>query len=434
MAARSRMRPAHWIVLILAAAPAWKLAERLSRPGPRVISASVRTAGLELFRHEWTPGDPLARGDGLGPVFNARSCVECHNQGGAGGGGPVANNVTVYGLATADTRGLPRAGVVHQNAVTPRLQETLNLVSPTLPHAPSLPLVVLVDRKRASLTDVVITQRNTPALFGDGLIDAIPDEVLVAQEREHSTAARLVGLNSAHDGKVHGRVARLADGRIGRFGWKLEFATLNDFVKAACANELGLASPNQPQATPLGQLGYKQKGIDLTDEQCGLMADFIRALPAPGETLPSDRATTAQARAGREQFRTIGCTDCHVETLGPAVGIYSDLLLHDMGIELEASSGYRQTDCNGVTPPAPAIPNDRFSASQQPTPAEWRTAPLWGVADSAPYLHDGRASTLEEAIEQHAGEAASTAARFNALPPEQRAAVIAFLKTLRAPS
>jgi CxxC motif-containing protein (DUF1111 family) len=434
MAARPRIRPAHWIVLILVAAPVWKAAERFTRPGPRVVSAEVRAAGLELFRHEWTPGDPLARGDGLGPVFNARSCVECHSQGGPGGGGPVANNVTVYGIVGPDAHGLPRAGVVHQKAVAPQFQETLDLVSSLLPHAPSIPLGVLVDRKQSAPADVVVTQRNTPALFGDGLIDAIPDEVLVAQERAHSTAARLVGLSAGQDGKVHGRVARLADGRIGRFGWKLEFATLNDFVKAACANELGLANPNQPQATPLGRRAYKGKGLDLTDEQCNVMADFIRSLAAPSQTEPSDRATSAQARAGRELFRTIGCNDCHTETLGPAVGIYSDLLLHDMGIELEASSSYRQTDCNGVTPPPPTIPNEKFAAGQQPTPAEWRTAPLWGVADSAPYLHDGRAATLEAAIEQHGGEAASAAARFGSLAPDQQQAVVTFLKTLRAPS
>src|SRR5262249_55890922 len=160
MAARPRLRPAHWIVLVLVAAPAWKLAERLCRPGPRVVSAAVRTAGLELFRHEWTSGDPLTKGDGLGQVFNARSCVERHLQGGPGGGGPVANNVTVYGLVGADTHGLPRAGVVHQKAVGPQYQETLDLVSSVLPHTPSIPLGVLVDPKRQLPADVVVTQRN----------------------------------------------------------------------------------------------------------------------------------------------------------------------------------------------------------------------------------------------------------------------------------
>jgi CxxC motif-containing protein (DUF1111 family) len=429
MAARRRIRPAHWIVLLLVAAPVWKVVERVWRPGPRVVSAATQAAGRELFRHEWTPGDPLTKGDGLGPVFNARSCAECHRQGGLGGGGPIANNVTVYGLATADTHGLPRAGVVHQKAVGPEFQETLDLVHPGLPHEPSIPLSILTDRKRPRLPDVVVTQRNTPALFGDGLIDAISDETLLSHQREHSTAARLVGLNGARDGKVRGRVARLADGRIGRFGWKLEFATLNDFVKAACANELGLSNPDRPQATPLGKPGHKGKGVDLTDEQCVVMTDFLRALPPPTRVSPADPKRSSVAEEGRERFRSIGCADCHSETLGPVAGIYSDMLLHDMGIELESSTGYY-----GAIIPPPSVPNEKFAATEQPTPAEWRTAPLWGVADSAPYLHDGRAATLEEAIELHGGEASDVAARFRDLPPQGREAIVTFLKTLRAPS
>src|SRR3954468_4517184 len=298
MATRPRMRPAHWIVLLLVAAPLWKVAERVFRPGPRVVSAATREAGRALFNHEWTPGDPLAKGDGLGPVFNARSCAECHHQGGAGGGGRAEKNVTVYGLATADTHGLPRAGVVHQKAVGPEFQETLNMVHPGLPHEPSIPLSILTDRTRPRLPDVVVTQRNTPALFGDGLIDAISDEALLSHQREHSAAARLVGLNGARDGRVRGRVARLADGRIGRFGWKLEFATLNDFVKAACANELGLSNPERPQATPLGKRDYAQPGTDLTDEQCAMMTDFIRDLPTPRQVIPSHASSRAQVEQG----------------------------------------------------------------------------------------------------------------------------------------
>jgi CxxC motif-containing protein (DUF1111 family) len=318
---------------------------------------------------------------------------------------------------------------VHQQAVSPAFQETLDLVHPGLPHAPSIPLNVLTDRSRPRPGDVVVTQRNTPALFGDGLIDAISDETLVAHQREHSTAARLVGLNGARDGKVRGHVARLADGQIGRFGWKLEFATLNDFVKAACANELGLANPDRPQATPLGKPGYQGKGIDLTDEQCGVMTDFIRSLPAPSQVLPSEPAEAARARTGHTLFETIGCADCHSEKLGPIDGIYSDMLLHDMGIELESSTGYY-----GAIIPPPSVRNEKFAASDQPTAAEWRTAPLWGVADSAPYLHDGRAATFEEAIALHGGEASEVAARFRNLGPDERAAIVAFLKTLRAPA
>lgn len=430
MAARSRMRPAHWIVIALVLAPAWKVVEHFSRPGPKVVSAKSAAEGRILFNHDWTVKDPLTRGDGLGPVFNATSCLACHHQGGAGGGGPVARNVTVYGLASSDPKSkVPPSGVVHQKAIRPEFQETLNLVHNSLPREPSIPLSVLTDRSRTRSPEVVITQRNTPALFGDGLIDAVSDETLLAHQREHSTAARLVGLNGARDSKVRGRIARLADGRIGRFGWKLEFATLNDFVKAACANELGLSNPGRPQAVPLGQLAYKSEGTDLTDEQCVMMTDFIRDLAAPTQVLPTDSKSRSQVEAGHALFAKIGCADCHSEKLGPIAGIYSDMLLHDMGVELESSTGYY-----GSIIPQPAVRNDKFAVSEQPTPAEWRTAPLWGVADSGPYLHDGRAGSLEQAIELHGGEASDVAVRFKEMSIADRNAMVAFLKTLRAPA
>ncbi len=427
MSQRKRLRPAHWIVLALLLAPAWKAVEWATRPGPKVVTPQAVAAGGQLFAHEWTTKDPLTKGDGLGPVFNARSCVECHNQGGPGGGGPVAKNVTVYGLV-GDAHGIPVSGVVHQQAVAPEFQETLSLLRPGLPRTPSIPLAELVDPKRNKRTDIVITQRNTPALFGDGLIDAVSDETLISHQREHSTAARLVGLNGAKDGKIRGRIARLADGRVGRFGWKLEFATLNDFVKAACANELGLSNPGRPQATPLGQRDYSQPGTDLTDEQCVLMTDFIRGLPAPVEVIPSDPTEAASARRGQKLFNEIGCADCHTRDLGPVAGIYSDNLLHDLGIQLESSTGYY-----GSIIPEPIVANGNFEVSQQPSPVEWRTAPLWGVADSGPYLHDGRANTLEEAIELHAGESVDVTARFREATMADRQAIIAFLNTLKAP-
>ncbi|GAC1463079.1 MAG: di-heme oxidoredictase family protein [Isosphaeraceae bacterium] len=425
--ANSRIRPAHWVVLALALAPVYKVVAWAMRPSPKVVSPEAVAAGKVLFNHEWTANDPLTGGDGLGPVFNARSCVDCHSQGGPGGGGPVSRNVTVYGLV-GDPHGMPLSGVVHQKSVKPEFQETLNLLRPHLPRAPSIPLGVLVDRTRPRPTDVVITQRNTPALFGDGLIDAVSDDSLISHMREHMTAARLVGLNRARDPKIKGRIARLADGRLGRFGWKLEFATLQDFVKAACANELGLSNPGRPQATPLGKPKYQQTGTDLTDEQCVLMTDFIRGLPAPAQVLPSDPSMVEKAHKGQRLFTEMGCADCHSPDLGPVKELYSDNLLHDMGVELESSTGYY-----GSIIPQVNVRNDKFAVSEQPTPGEWRTAPLWGVADSAPYLHDGRAADLEEAIALHGGEASDMAARFKDLPQADRQAIITFLKTLRAP-
>ena len=429
--ARARMRPVHWVVVALVLAPAWKAVEWARGTRPKAIDPKVAAAGEELFRHEWTPHDPLTKGDGLGPVFNARSCLECHNQGGAGGGGPVEKNVTVYGIAAGqETHGIPAVGVVHQKAVKPQFQESLRLVDARLPAAPSIPLETLIDRTRPAVpTGLIVTQRNTPALFGAGLLDAVSEDMLIKHQREHSTAARLVGLNGAKDGRIRGRIARLTDGRLGRFGWTAEFSTLNDFVKAACANELGLSNPERPQATPLGRQSYQQPGVDLTDAQCTMMTDYILSLPKPVEVVPTSAKGRAAAKLGRATFERIGCADCHSPDLGPAAGIYSDLLLHDMGVELESSTGYY-----GSIIPPPVVNNSRFAQSEQPTAGEWRTAPLWGVADSAPYLHDGRAKTLDEAIRLHGGEAIDVRARYEGLPAAEQEALITFLKTLRAPA
>ncbi len=423
----SRIRPAYLVVLALAIPPAWKVVEWSSRPkAPEPPRPEAVEAGLALFNHNWTVKDPLAGGDGLGPVFNARSCVECHFQGGAGGGGTVDKNVTVYGLkpeVKTAIKDLPHIGVVHAKATKPEYQETLGLVAPNLPGSPSLSLEKLNDQSFICTvgTDVTVTQRNTPALFGDGLLDMIPEDELHKAQRQNSTAARLVGLSRAKDINVRGRVGRLPDGRLGRFGWKAEFATLREFVKAACANEIGLSNPDRPQALPMARRGYQASGTDLTEAQCVLMTDFIRGLDAPRRDEPSDAGGRAQARAGEQTFVRIGCADCHTPDLGSIKGFYSDLLLHDMGPTLAAGIG---SYGEAIAPP---------NSTTVPVAPEWKTPALWGVADSAPYLHDGRAETLEDAIAAHLGEASGVTTAFKALPPAEQQDVIAFLKTLKAP-
>jgi CxxC motif-containing protein (DUF1111 family) len=392
------------------------------RSAPAPVSAETSRLGRELFVHRFTERDPLTGGDGLGPVFNASSCVECHNQGGVGGGGPAGNNVTVYGLAKPHPKGLPQAGVVHAHAINSAFQETLRYVHSSLPSQPSASPTTM-----NRFSDVSITQRNTPALFGDGQIDAITDDDIIAMQRKTATA-RAVSFDRAGRSQINGRVARLADGRIGRFGWKLEFASLGDFVKAACANELGLSNPGRPQATPLGHPEYEPTGVDLTEDQCVLMAGFIRGLAPPIESIPRDPQLSDEARTGKSLFRSIGCAECHSETLGPAQGLYSDLLLHDMGSGLEGRAGY------AMRPADEPSHDEKSEDSAKPSPSEWRTAPLWGVADSGPYLHDGRADSLEVAIRLHGGEATGVSEKFNAITPADQRSIISFLKTLRAPA
>jgi CxxC motif-containing protein (DUF1111 family) len=428
MATRFRIHPAVLVVAAFSLPVVARVYQWATRPAPRELKVESIASGRELFNHEWKPKDKLSGGDGLGPVFNARSCLECHNQGGPGGGGPVDMNVTVYGLTPGvkpATPGIAPIGVVHFKATEPKFQETLSQVLGGLPGTPRIELPVLVDRSFRAPTGVSVTQRNTPALFGDGLLDVIPEDSLHAEQRRNSTAARLVGMSKAKDPNIRGRVARLPDGRLGRFGWKAEFATLNEFVKAACANELGLSNPGRPQATPFAAQTYKPSGTDLTDAQCQDMTDFISSLEQPSQVKPYDPALRAHVDNGEKAFASIGCADCHTPDLGPIKGFYSNLLLHDMGADLASSTGYYGE--------APAAPSPSPGGTPIPVASEWKTPPLWGVADSAPYLHDGRAKTLDAAIIAHAGEAKGVVANYNNLKQADRDDVVEFLKTLRSP-
>jgi CxxC motif-containing protein (DUF1111 family) len=267
---------------------------------------------------------------------------------------------------------------------------------------------------------VDLSQRNTPALFGALLIDELPEREIIAGEKKQRLKT---GLATAESETVPvGRALRLADGRIGRFGWKAQAASLADFVQAACANELGLGNPGQAQPSPLGRPTYQSPALDLTAEQCTQLTAFIASLARPAERLP-EGAGAEEAQRGKRLFQAIGCADCHTPNVGSVDGIYSDLLLHRMGAPLVGGGSYNE-------PPLelPNVPPD-----QGPLADEWRTPPLWGVADSAPYLHDGRAATLQEAIQLHGGQGARAAKRYAQLKPAEQVRLIAFLKTLRAP-
>ena len=147
---------------------------------------------------------------------------------------------------------------------------------------------------------------------------------------------------------------------------------------------------------------------------------FIRGLPAPVVVDPTGPQGTEDMRAGRRLFAEVGCATCHTPTLGDVKGIYSDLLLHDMGQSLsDSGSSY------GIDGPSSPV---------GPSPREWRTPPLWGYRDSGPYLHDGRAQDLEEAVALHDGQARASAHRFFGLNSQERAQVEVFLKSLVAPS
>jgi CxxC motif-containing protein (DUF1111 family) len=401
-----------------------------NRPAP--VDRAMAKAGEELFKHVWTANDPLSpSGDGLGPAFNANSCVFCHEQGGTGGGGDLNANVTTYGIRTGPNLENMREGVLHKQG-----GETLANLQPGLPALSGsditldqLPRVAGGVVKAGTLRlprGVRVSQLNTPALFGAKLIDDLPESDIIANEKVQRVRFGLAPAGGT-DYPV-GRATRTASGKIGRFGWKAQTASLGAFVRAACANELGLGNPSQAQPTPLNNPTYRPAGLDLTEAQCDQLTAFVANLKRPVEQLPEDSAQAEQARSGKKLFASVGCAECHVPDVGNVKGLYSDLLLHHMGADLEGGGSYYDTPL-----PSVAAPPSESDPQGPATAAEWRTPPLWGVADSAPYMHDGRAETLEDAIRTHTGQGAASLNRFSKLSAAEQQQLVAFLKTLRAP-
>jgi hypothetical protein len=257
---------------------------------------------------------------------------------------------------------------------------------------------------------IILSERNSPPLFGLGLIDALPDEVLVA------TAAQ-------EPPQVRGKVSRMKSGRTGKFGWKAQTTSLREFVLGACASELGLEVPGHRQAfSPLAP-DVRVKALDLTQEECDALVAYVQALPAPVRPLGLPHSHAIEA--GRKLFESIGCADCHRPNLGNIEGIYSDLLLHDMGpdlISVTMNLYYGGTQVVDVP-----IPSSLADGS------EWRTPPLWGYRDSGPYLHDGRAENLVQVVKAHKGQASESVARFAGLSLTQRSEIERFLNSLAAP-
>jgi CxxC motif-containing protein (DUF1111 family) len=386
--------------------------------------------GKELFEKSWEPGKPSPTGgDGLGPLYNEESCVACHNLGGTGGGGARDRDVIMLTAITGSGPAPSGRAVYHGELddLHPGCQNRASIVLHRRAIDPAVRKRLGEIRKfdmvetREGLKVLRRGSRNTPALFGAGLIDAIPDTVLFQAARR-----------SFRDfPEIKGRVSALPDGQLGRFGWKGQISSLDDFVRAACSNELGLEVPGHHQATfaAAREFDPSTAKFDMDEEQCRSMTAFLAHLAPPLQRSPDGHTLPPW---GYMVFESIGCATCHAPTLGVVSGIYSDLLLHDIGESSSDSATYYGA------PIAPTRSLRNVVDAREPTPrsgmadaTEWRTPPLWRVADSAPYLHNGRAATLDEAIRRHGGEAARTADRYSRLEPGARNAVLLFLSSLK---
>jgi CxxC motif-containing protein (DUF1111 family) len=278
------------------------------------------------------------------------------------------------------------------------------------------------------------SQRNPTPLFGLGLIDAIPESAIVAMARKQAKETP----------EVAGRVARVSDGRIGRLGWKGQTANSEDFVLNACAVEVGLEVPGHAQAITPQAPRYKGPGLDLTLGECNSLVAYVRSLPRPVERETTGVIEAKFLGSGKAAFAKVGCASCHAAKLGEVEGLYSDLLIHDMGDDMADSGSYDGGDstdeplvplfAEGGQPPQPQAQVQGTTEPKGARKKEWRTPPLWGFRDSGPYLHDGRAQTLEQAVALHGGQGASSAQQFFQLSPTERLQLEAFLKSLVAPT
>jgi CxxC motif-containing protein (DUF1111 family) len=370
------------------------------------------------------PGDTFARdqqvyekneavADGLGPVYNATSCVVCHQNPNSGS----ASQITELRVGHNDANGnfvnptilindgkdtITGRSIVNDRAIGPEAQE----------HIPA--------------TENIRTLRAALNTLGDGFVEAIDDGTLIAIAEKQTELT---------EGKVHGEVVQapifesVGQTRVGRFGWKDQHGSLLSFIADAYLNEMGITNRLRPKDITT----VLKTTTDPEDQPDNLgladidhFAQFIRGTMVP----PRDTvlAATPAALKGKELFRQVGCSICHVESITTApvgkvidggmftvpealgdkiIHPFSDFLLHDIGTG------------DGIVQVGP-----------QDTANKLRTVPLWGLRTKARFMHDLKSLSLDNAISRHDGEAHDPATRFKELSPKDRAALITYLQSL----
>ena len=390
-------------------------------------------------------------GNGLGPRFNSDSCVSCHQQPYMGGSSPAVNplfavansegasnhmpwfitrNGPVREARFVQSNGAPDGGVHDLFVVTGRADAgSCNIAQPSFLPAGN-PLTGQGGNPN------VVFRIPTPTL-GAGLIEAIPDSVILANLIADRSAKRVMGVTGHPNTVLGGTVNRSAnDGTITRFGWKAQNKSLLMFAGEAYNVEMGISNDLFPQERD--ETAACQGGNSPNDS-----INFPNAADPPSATAvlsdvesfalvmrmsapPQPAAPTTSSVHGRQVFASVGCSLCHTPalrtgTVGPSVRggaavsnqtaqLYSDLLVHHMGARL----------ADGLTQGAAG-------------PDEFRTAPLWGVGQRVFFLHDGRTSNIVQAIQLHASqgsEANQVILNFAALSPRDQQDLINFLRSL----
>ena len=412
--------------------------------------------GNGLFKKVWVsaPSSTLAS-DGLGPLFNARSCQRCHIKDGRGHtpAGPEDNAISMFlrvsipgspDDAPAEIEGYlatlpePTYGGQMQDFALPghKAEYRLDITYEEIP-------VELSDGETVSLRkptyraadlgygplhpDAMLSPRVAPQMIGLGLLEAIPaEDILAKADPEDADGDGISGRPNIVWSTEFG------EPMLGRFGLKAGMPTIMEQSAAAFAGDIGISSPLYPapfgdctpaqadcQTAPHGD--GDERGFEIDQQGMDLVAFYSRNLGVPARRDVDD----PQVLRGKEMFHTLGCASCHTpafvthrlpdrpEHSFQLIWPYTDLLLHDMG---------------------EGLADNRPEA--RATGREWRTAPLWGigltrrVSGHTQFLHDGRARSLLEAVLWHGGEAQAARDAVVSMPKPDRDALIRFLESL----
>jgi CxxC motif-containing protein (DUF1111 family) len=370
------------------------------------LETQMFNQGKALYLQNWDAPH------GLGPVYTQTQCSGCHQSPVAGGGAPGnGKKDTLFGALNSDGSFNPltnEGGILLQNQSISQFQPSCVLAGEVVPADATL-----------------VDKRLPPQNFGMGLIDAIPDSLILAQAAAEDASGML---------GVAGTANMVTDQNgntvVGKFGYKAESATLVQIVAEAMNGELGLTNPIAPnEQLPQGQPipPACNTAPEPNDDGSRMVSIYHFVV-----YLAPNQAGMGNSN-GQALFTSVGCSLCHLSpTTGYTTGanvtipvvwngrtivsqalsnqpvpLYSDLLLHDMGPGLA----------------------DGFPFGQA-TGSQFRTTPLWGLSTRTTYLHDGRASKLQVAILEHGGEATQVIGNFRKLSPSDQADLISFIGSL----
>ena len=378
--------------------------------------------------------------DGLGPLYNAQSCAECHQSPVSGGASQVSelrvgHNGPDGRFRTPD---IPIANGAE--VITGRSLVNDRAICPNAAF-PDKEI-----QERVPETETIRTFRLSLNLLGDGFVEAVADQTFIDLSKQQC--------KSSH-GKICGQILYVpvveAPGQmgVGRFGWKDQHASLLSFAGDAYLNEMGITNRLQPnEVTKICNTVSEPNDTPGADGLSDIdhFARFVRATKAPARD--AALASSAAANKGLGLFEKIGCASCHVETLTTAAAgtkinggtftipaalgsvtlhPYGDFLMHDVGTGDGILQATREHYGHQVFQQMTGyLSKQDFESSRN----KIRTAPLWGVRLRPRLMHDGASLTLLGAITRHSGEAGHVIKQFEKLKPPEQNAIIEFLKSL----